>query len=761
MQKSVSSVLVLFVAAALLSSCSLWRHSPASAKSVTPTLPTEKVDTPAVPVAPVKAPEPVCQPGLGAWTALGPLPCRVEGKEFDRDFLRPTGGEAEARLQAGKTYGVVVNGIPGHRTAAAISSPVGKLNFGPAFAGDHQVLYAFAEYQAAAAEPAYFLLGADDCVKVWVNGVPAYDFRGNRPLPKDGVVFTVPLVKGGNRIMVKLGKRTGGWNLALRVLTPSLDRGELEKRLRRQMIAQFQRMKVVPQGWHGYVFSPGETPHFDWENPLFAETVVGTCQWQTRWFNAQGEEVDKPNVPGRYAVYLESTAPSGMKIRRALTLCCVPPQWSAEMFDASAFPEVDARNIVIDGRALAENRNYAAMFAGRYLFEKLNGDEEGAALLAALHELKSGEPPVSLDFINSPLVRNLDFQLLVKRKVLNVEKRFPALSPIVPDPALNAPVLRAGDETQAGFDPGTAARLHEICQQWYVAGQEPFSTLVARRGVVIYHEAFGGDRARAVTINTPMWIASVSKLLTAMTFAQLVERKLVTIDDPVGRFLPDFPMTGPDAITFRHCFTHTSGLTGHGSFGGLANPWLDNVIANGRETFTPGKKHSYNGDGYNLAGMAMEVVTGKSMPRLMQENLFGPLDMTNTFGADLGGGFVSSSDDLAKVGQMLLNQGAYGHFRFFSPRIYRQLLPLPLNSFYPGVKEKWGIGLMDLSGSDTDAAGKPLLSPNTIGHFAASNTIFLVDFDHQLVIVQVRNRGDANYAKFRHQLMQEIAKSLR
>jgi hypothetical protein len=42
------------------------------------------------------------------------------------------------------------------------------------------------------------------------------------------------------------------------------------------------------------------------------------------------------------------------------------------------------------------------------------------------------------------------------------------------------------------------------------------------------------------------------------------------------------------AITLRQCFTHTTGLYGHEEYGGLHNPWLENVIANGLDYLEPG-----------------------------------------------------------------------------------------------------------------------------------------------------------------------------
>jgi CubicO group peptidase (beta-lactamase class C family) len=347
-----------------------------------------------------------------------------------------------------------------------------------------------------------------------------------------------------------------------------------------------------------------------------------------------------------------------------------------------------------------------------------------------------------------------DYHLTLKRKLLGVEKTYPSLAmprKIEPPPAA---VIRPGTPEQAGVKPDAAERIRNVCRDWYTESKEPFVTLIARRGVIVIHEAFGEGSDGPVPVDTAMWMASITKGVTGALLGQFIDQGLIALDDPIGEFLPDFPIEGDKAITVRHCFTHTTGLEGHGEYGGVQNPWMDNVVANGLSYLRPGKVFIYNGVGYNLAGKVMEVVSGKNIFRLMHENFFDPLTLRDTTVTDLGGGTMSTALDMAKIGQLLLNKGSYGDLEFFSPKVLKQLLPQPLDRFYPAAGGvEWGIGFnwRPRPRLDAPASGQTrrlsILQRNMIGHGAASGAVFRIDPDNDLVIIQSRNRMGEGYSK--------------
>ncbi|MEY4266002.1 MAG: Penicillin-binding protein 4*, partial [Pseudomonadota bacterium] len=80
------------------------------------------------------------------------------------------------------------------------------------------------------------------------------------------------------------------------------------------------------------------------------------------------------------------------------------------------------------------------------------------------------------------------------------------------------------------------------------------SRLVARHGRVVLHVGHGA------TPDAVYLLASITKPVNAVAVMMLVERGLVSLDDPVARYLPEF--AGPDraAVRVRHLLTHTSGL---------------------------------------------------------------------------------------------------------------------------------------------------------------------------------------------------------
>jgi CubicO group peptidase (beta-lactamase class C family) len=196
--------------------------------------------------------------------------------------------------------------------------------------------------------------------------------------------------------------------------------------------------------------------------------------------------------------------------------------------------------------------------------------------------------------------------------------------------------------------------------------------------------------------------------------------------------------------TFRHCFAHLLGFPGgHGSQWGLYNVYLDNALFVGESVFCmPGVRHRYNGDSYNLAGVALELTTGQSMFRLLHEHMQKPFGESATQ-FDLGFADQFTAMYLAKVGQMLLQDGAYGKHRFYSPGFVKTLVPRRVSEFAPELADKeleWGIGLTWMIDPEGPRE-KGILGPDVFGHGAASHSVWRVDPKHELVVVIGRNAG--------------------
>ena len=554
---------------------------------------------------------------------------------FYKDYLQSVGGESEAVLSSDMEI-VFTNedGSEGRvKVISASAGGNGVVNFEKVFGRqDYKAAYAFCHIYSAKEQEVHFLLGSDDAVKVWVNGELVHSNYVARGVKRGEDKFGVKLNKGLNRVLLKVTEGVNEWGFVVEVLDAEGYAVIKAKDRVKEDFLEFLNCRIRPKvgnPWD-YTFEPGDFPQIKWEKPYLVEKVLGEqLELDVRWFDSDLNEVTKAAKAGRYGFYAEGTSRSGKIVRRGGTMYCRPKEWFGWSETPKAY--LDYEYLAVDGvdREVWEQRREAiASYVGRMTLLSILRQEEGAVLMSYLSEMEAKGEASSMD---TPIVRDNEYHLALKRKLLGVEEKWPRLEMPREIEGEPARVLHCGTVEEAGVKCGTAEKIREICRRWYEESGEAFDILVARHGVVVIHEAFGEGPAGKMTVETPTPMASLTKLITGLMFAQFVDQGLIDIDEPVGNFLPDFPVEGKKAITFRQCFTHTTGLYGHEEFGGLHNPWMENVIANGLEHLEPGTFHNYNGMGYDLAGRVMEVVSGKSIFRLMQENFFGPLGMENTF----------------------------------------------------------------------------------------------------------------------------------
>lgn len=540
-------------------------------------------------------------------------------------------------------------------------------------------------------------------------------------------------------------------------------------------LKQFQDVPIRPAKGYGFRMKEGgEVFELDWENPLLVKDVLGTVSLGVRWFDAQLKEVDTVTSPGRYMAVVDGRTGEGMRIRRGLTFYARPEDWRPELRRPPEFEIGYLPGSPIRPQVWAEHEQAIAEEYRKKFLRDLYMTEEGAIWLTALTEMEpQGRPPLETE---TPMVLHQETHLALKRRLMGIDKStYPLLrapEEIAMDPGR---VLHEGTLEEGGMREGTPERLRRICQEWAEESDQPQVTVVARHGVVVFHEVFGEWDGVPIELDFHNDVASISKLVSGLMFAQFVEQGLMEIDQPIGEILPDFPTEGEKAITFRHLFTHTTGLSGHYEWGGLQRPYLENIIANGLGYLEPGRTFEYNGMGYDLAGKAMEVVSGKSVVRLFHENFFRLLGVGETPMHDLGFSMEFSAHDLATIGQLIANRGEYNGRRYFSAETFERLKPKPLVDSYPalaGNKEwaglEWGIGMVWMREPNPEAGqgdvpeGATLLSANTVGHGSASACILRVDLDNDVVVAQVRRTaGDAEtYFKYNNLLFKEIDESL-
>jgi CubicO group peptidase (beta-lactamase class C family) len=168
------------------------------------------------------------------------------------------------------------------------------------------------------------------------------------------------------------------------------------------------------------------------------------------------------------------------------------------------------------------------------------------------------------------------------------------------------------------------------------------------------------DEAKGVklTPDTPFYLASITKLFTAVTVMQLYEDGLLALDDPIARHLPAALIDGihtykgvdyTNRIQIQHLLSHTSGIPDYyekAPKGGrsffeilLAEPdreWsVEDTVQWARDklkpSFTPGKKAEYSDTNFQLLGFIIEAVTGRALHEVYLENIFKPLGMMHSY----------------------------------------------------------------------------------------------------------------------------------
>ncbi len=512
---------------------------------------------------------------------------------------------------------------------------------------------------------------------------------------------------------------------------------------------QLEPRKDLPFDFQPYCFTGAKLPVGDFGRPLQARKLLGDYTLHFRYFDAQHNEVQEAAAPGRYGAVAEIHLPDGRVSRRFRTLYRMPadvPWWKTDLHASIALPD----GLGIDPAVARAQRDTINDGLKSYLALALERDREAAILFAGLSEMSAGDPPVN-DY-TAPMARDRQWWVTLKRKLYSYDRKY--TRPLAPPRKIDgapAAVVREGSLEEAGLTPEAVRNIDEICKAWAADSDEAFAVCIVRNGVIALHKAYGRRGGKPMTVDTPSWMASITKLIAGTLFTRFVDQGLVDPDAKVSAYLQ--PLRGRKTrrpLLVRHCYTHTSGLWGH--FGAEEHD-LEEQVADWAPYLPVGYQYDYNGTGLDLGGKVLEAVSGQSLPQLYRRQLLEPLGMDNTFVTDSGGGARSTPLDMAKLGQMLLNRGAYGDRRFFDEDAFQQFLPHPLTrEIGPENDTVYGFGCSWYEGEG--------LGEGTFGHGAASSAIFRVSPKHRLVLVMCRNYAGENYGKYETPFMAAVAKAV-
>ena len=172
------------------------------------------------------------------------------------------------------------------------------------------------------------------------------------------------------------------------------------------------------------------------------------------------------------------------------------------------------------------------------------------------------------------------------------------------------------------------------------------SFLVAKNGQIIYerYEGFANFRKKTlITSATPLHLASVSKMLTATAILKLINAEKLYLDQKVSTILKEFPY--PE-VTVKMLLNHRSGMRSYSYFTDKKEIWdRHNILTNqdvlnlmatkniGLESKT-GTRFAYCNTNYVILALLIEKITKLTYKDAMQQIIFKPLGMKNTFVMD-------------------------------------------------------------------------------------------------------------------------------
>jgi CubicO group peptidase (beta-lactamase class C family) len=234
-----------------------------------------------------------------------------------------------------------------------------------------------------------------------------------------------------------------------------------------------------------------------------------------------------------------------------------------------------------------------------------------------------------------------------------------------------SPPLTSASPESVGMSAERLARIDKMCTEAIANDDLPgIVALVARKGKVVFHEAYGmsdvesNQKMRKESI---FRIASQTKAITATAVMILWEEGKFQLDDPISKYIPEFEdpqllvtfneadssysaVPADKEITIRHLITHTSGI-GYGLIdndkrftkiyqkAGIVDLFTDQPVTIGDNIkklaklplhHNPGEKFTYS-EGLDVLGYFVEVMSGMPFDEFLRKRLFDPLDMDDTW----------------------------------------------------------------------------------------------------------------------------------
>ena len=317
-------------------------------------------------------------------------------------------------------------------------------------------------------------------------------------------------------------------------------------------------------------------------------------------------------------------------------------------------------------------------------------------------------------------------------------------------------------------------KMNTISKKFLLQNKIPgMSVSISEKDKIIFSEGFGFSniktKNKVLPSSTKFRIASISKTLTALALAKLVDDKLLNFDNSLYNYVSDFSKKKYD-FSIRQIGGHLAGIRHYKNKEFLLNKEISiieglDIFKNDPLLFKPGKRFNYSTYGWNLLSVVIQNASNQDYFSYMENSIFKPLNMINTHAEHseneyknttkfyikrnqkirigptvnnkfkaAGGGFLSTSEDLIKFG-----------YQFIKPSIISEH---SLNELVnaqktdDGKSTKYGIGI------SVSKTKNGYLRFSHSGGGVGASTYLLIYPEQEIIISILTNLSGANLRNY-------------
>ena len=350
---------------------------------------------------------------------------------------------------------------------------------------------------------------------------------------------------------------------------------------------------------------------------------------------------------------------------------------------------------------------------------------------------------------------------------------------------LNQPITLADDTSNrlphaapetTGMSPESLDAIDDLIEHAIEESKMPGAVVtIGHRGSIVFQKSYGNRRSvpepEPMQPDTVFDLASLTKpIATATSIMHLIEAGKIGINDKVADHLPTFASEGKQDVTIKQLLLHIGGLIPDNAMSDYADgPEVSrqNFLAL-KFNYDPGTKFRYSDVGFQVLGELIHAKTGKTVAQYSSENIFQPLNMTETgylpneslrkraattqqrdgqwmvgevhdprayaMGGIAGhAGLFGTAEDLAVYAQMMLESGSYKGTKILSTEIVNTM-----TAAYDVPGAKRGLGWDKRSGYSSNRGES--MTDSAFGHGGFTGTAIWIDPELELFVIFLSNR---------------------